>query len=323
MRDQPTRRHVLTATGAATIAALAGCSSSDAEPAPETDDTNDSSEQTADSETPTNELLVGSKRFIENVLLAEMSVSVLEDRTDLESIGTDDIGERTTVESFLYTKYGGLDHYWEYTGTLERSHYANDSLDSLEAIRERAARDGIAVLEPGGFDNTYELVTTDEFAADNGLERVSDLAGLLEETDVKLSLGDEFAYRDDGWVGFMEAYGVADDRATEIREAARVVEAGDTYTLLEDGDAEVVMGFSTDPELADDHLLTLEDDEAFFPEYLPVAVVAESALERTPEIESSLNDVASRLESVDTMRDLIGRVHDGETAATVARDFLE
>ncbi|MCW8172790.1 hypothetical protein D8S78_13235 [Natrialba swarupiae] len=165
------------------------------------------------------------------------------------SILEETIGERTTVQSFVDTEYGGLDHYWEYTGTLFRSHYAHESPETIEEVRKLAADDDIAVLEPGGFDNTYELVTTDSFASEHGLETLTDLAEKFGDSDVRFGLGDEFVHRIDGWRGFVDAYDVDADRANEITSDAEVVLAGSTYDLR-GREVDVVMGFRRIPNSA-------------------------------------------------------------------------
>ncbi|MFP8952507.1 glycine betaine ABC transporter substrate-binding protein [Natrialbaceae archaeon A-arb3/5] len=311
----------------------AGCTDTDtsgSEPADGTEDTTDTDEETTATDDDADrdgfdgrDIAVGSKRFTENVLLGEMSAALLSDVDGVDSILDDTIGERTTVQSFVDTEYGGLDHYWEYTGTLFRSHYAHESPETLEEVRELAADDDIAVLEPGGFNNTYELVTTDSFATQHGLETLSDLADKLEDNDIRLGLGDEFVHRIDGWRGFTDAYDVESNRANEITSEAEVVPAGSTYDLLEE-EVDIVMGFSTDPELGGADLIALEDDRSFFPTYNPVALVHRPTLEAVPEIEAPLNDLASHLDSTETMRGLIARVdEEGEDPSTVATAFLE
>jgi osmoprotectant transport system substrate-binding protein len=266
--------------------------------------------------------VIGSKRFTENILLAELSRALLTQTIPEDDLITDDIGARTTVESFLYARYGGLDHYWEYTGTLKRFHYANDAPETLEDIRELAAEDGLVVLEPAGFNNTYELVTTLSFAEEHGLETMSDLADALNNgLEVGLSLGDEFVHREDGWLGFGDAYGVASSRTRAISNDAVVVEAGNTYDQL-GRTIDIAMGFSTDPELA--NLVTLTDDQSFFPTYNPVPIISQRVLEELPDAQDRFGMLSDYLDSVHVMRDLIARVTvDGERPHTVAQSVLE
>ncbi|TYT61788.1 hypothetical protein FYC77_11115 [Natrialba swarupiae] len=332
MKRRQTRRRVLTTAGVVVTATAAGCTDdemSGSEPTDEegttsTDDETTTTDGDADRDSSNGrDVAVGSKRFTENVLLAELSVSLLSRVDGVTSILEETIGERTTVQSFVDTEYGGLDHYWEYTGTLFRSHYAHESPETIEEVRKLAADDDIAVLEPGGFDNTYELVTTDSFASEHGLETLTDLAEKFGDSDVRFGLGDEFVHRIDGWRGFVDAYDVDADRANEITSDAEVVPAGSTYDLLEAEEVDVVMGFSTDPELGGADLVALEDDRSFFPTYNPVALVHQPTLEAVPEIEAPLNDLASLLDSTETMRELIARVDDdGEDPSTVATAFL-
>jgi glycine betaine/choline ABC-type transport system substrate-binding protein len=306
-----TRRGVLVGTAGTTMAALAGCLTA-------TEGDERSSEHDS---TP---VVLGSKRFTENVLLGWMSYELLAEQGSLDRVETDDIGERTTVENFTYSRYGTIQHYWEYTGTLETLHYAQHEPDSFEEVRELAREDDLAVLEPGAFNNTYEMVTSSECSCVHDLETISDFVSAVESgADLSVVLGDEFVTRDDGWAGLTEAYGMSDEHIREFNQNAVVVEAGDTYRRLEDGDADVIMGFSTDPELGEGEFVLLDDDREFFPVYNPVAVVHAPLLEAVPSIEESLNDLAARLDSVETMRDLISRVtSDGTDPQEVAREFV-
>lgn len=312
MNTTQTRRQLLVTAGVAATGALAGCTSPEsATDKGESDDTPDRSG-----------IVIGSKRFVENVLLAELSQALLAQTVSKDDLITDDIGERTTVENFLYARYGGLDHYWEYTGTLKQLHYANDTPETLEEIRELAAEDGLVVLDPAGFNNTYELVTTHSFAEEHALETMSDLADALNGgLDVRLCLGDEFIHRDDGWLGFGDAYDLAGSRTRALTDDAVVVEAGETYDQL-GTTIDIAMGFSTDPQLAD--LVTLTDDQSFFPTYNPVPIISQRAIEELPDAHAQFGTLTDHLDSVDVMRHLIARVTvDGERPHTVAQSAIE
>ena len=248
MNTTQTRRQLLVTAGVAATGTLAGCA--DSESTMDVRTAGDPSDRSA--------IVIGSKRFTENILLAEFSRVLLSQTISEADLITDDIGARTTVESFLYARYGGLDHYWEYTGTLKRFHYANDAPETLEEIRELAAEDGLVVLEPAGFNNTYELVITPSFAEEHGLETMSDLADALNNgLELRLSLGDEFVHREDGWLAFGDAYGLTGSQTRAIANDAVVVEAGNTYDQL-GTTVDIAMGFSTDPELT--NLVTLTDN---------------------------------------------------------------
>ncbi len=300
------------AAGAAATGTVAGCTS------PESATDTGVAEDSPDRST----VAIGSKRFTENILLAELSRALLTPSVPEDDLLTDDIGARTTVESFLYARYGGLDHYWEYTGTLKRLHYANDAPETIDDIRGLAAEDGLVVLEPAGFNNTYELVAAPSFAAEHGLETMSDLAAALNDgLEVRLSLGDEFVHREDGWLGFGDAYGLEGSRTSALTDDAVVVEAGETYDQL-GTTIDIAMGFSTDPELSD--MVTLTDDQSFFPTYNPVPIISQRALERLPDARERFETLTDSLDSVRVMRELIARVTiDGEQPDAVARSVLE
>jgi osmoprotectant transport system substrate-binding protein len=69
----------------------------------------------------------------------------------------------------------------------------------------------------------------------------------------------------------------------------KTMEAGLTYTALENGNIDVAMVYSTDALILKHDLKVLEDDKNFFPLYYPAALVREETLEEYPEIKEILN----------------------------------
>jgi osmoprotectant transport system permease protein len=52
---------------------------------------------------------------------------------------------------------GDVDVYAEYTGTLREEVFAGEPLPDDEALRARLAKEGLAMTDPLGFDNTYAI----------------------------------------------------------------------------------------------------------------------------------------------------------------------
>ena len=69
-------------------------------------------------------------------------------------------------------------------------------------------------------------------------------------------------------------------------------------------------------------LKVLEDDKSFFPDYNGVFLVRDDLMEKYPELEGILNQLAGRISS-DQMADLTYQVDvEGRTVDDVAREFL-
>lgn len=201
-------------------------------------------------------IVVGSKNFNEGYLLAEMAAQLLERAGfDVERR----FGLGGTLVCYRALAAGEIDVYIEYTGTLSQAILNLPVGTQLPELRDALVDDGIRVLAPLGFDNTYALAMTRERAQALGLERISDLAGAA---GLKVVVSHEFLERADGWPGLSRAYGL-DLPITGI-------EHGLAYQALEQGAIDVTDAYSTDGEIERYDLVLLEDDRNFFPEYLAV-----------------------------------------------------
>ena len=95
------------------------------------------------------------------------------------------------------------------------------------------------------------------------------------------------------------------------------------YQGVENGEADVGVGFLTDGQLTSEELVVLEDEKKIWPFYYPAPVVRNDVLEENPEVEEILNSVTETL-NVDAIREMNGRVDiEGEDPEDVARDYLE
>ena len=70
---------------------------------------------------------------------------------------------------------------------------------------------------------------------------------------------------------------------------------GIKYQALLDGDANVVLAFSTDAEIAINDLVVLEDDKGLWPPYHVAPVVRQEALDANPPRAGALNALAPML----------------------------
>jgi osmoprotectant transport system substrate-binding protein len=88
------------------------------------------------------------------------------------------------------------------------------------------------------------------------------------------------------------------------------------------GQADVVVAFGTDGEIAAFDLVLLEDDRGMFPPYQVAPVARAEILEQNPEIRQALNAIAPLLTD-SAMQQLNYEVSgNGREPAEVARDFL-
>lgn len=262
-------------------------------------------------------LVIGSKAFAENRILAQLMGQLIEARTDIPVRMADGLGGTLIV--FAALREGEIDLYPEYTGTgwavvLERSDAATDPLRTyLTVAREYERRFDIRWLRPFGFSNSYALAVRTPVAERLGLKRVSDLLPVAGE--LRAGVSHEFLSRDDGWPGMAAAYGLA------IGDL-RGMEHGLAFEAIASGQLDLIDAWTTDGKLLRYDVRLLEDDLHFWPPYDCAPIVRADALERFPELADVLDLLAFRLPA-ERMQQLNHRVEvEGVSFRDAAREFL-
>lgn len=275
---------------------------------------------------------VGSKDFTESIVLAEMVALLLEDAGYTVERQLN-LGGTAVVHEALIS--GDINVYVEYTGTgliaiLEMdlpegaatpaspsaTPAGEAGTDEVYQIvkSEYAEQFGVEWLQPWGFNNTYVLAVTQETADEYGLETISDLEGVAGE--LTFGATQEFLARPDGLPGMQEAYGI------EFGDAVGL-DPGLVYSAVDEGEVDIISAFATDGRIPALDLVTLEDDQGFFPPYFAAPVVRDDLLEESPEVADILNQLAGTIDNA-TMADLNFQVDDGGMEPIdVARGYLE
>jgi osmoprotectant transport system permease protein len=261
-------------------------------------------------------VVVGSKPFAESYLLAEMFAQLLEARGFTVDRR---LGLGATEITFQALRADGIDVYPEYTGTglvaILGAQPSSDPDSVLGHVR-RVFRERWDVhwLAPLGFQNTYAIAVTQETARDHDLATLSDLARAAPELIAGLS--PDFLGRPDGLPGLREAYGSMDFGAT--RSLLQAVK----YQALDQGEVDVIDGYSTDGQIARYGLVVLEDDRGFFPAYQAAPLVGPRLYRESPDAVAALTELSGLLDE-SAMRRLNRRIEvDGEALDDVARDAL-
>lgn len=266
---------------------------------------------------PEETIVVGSKNFAENRLLAEMFARLLETRTDLAVERR--LNLAGTQVCFEALRTGAIDLYPEYTGTglvtILRESALPDATATLNRVRsEFQARYDLWWLPPLGFENAYELAVPSKLADSHGLTTISDLARIAGE--LRGGFGYEFIERDDGLPGLRATYGL---EFKEIRTLQQTLK----YEAVAAGDVDCLDVYTTDGRLLVYDLTVLEDDRSFFPPYQAAPLLRGETLRSHPEISIVLGLLADAL-GESTMRRLNLRVQEeGEPVERVAQEALE
>lgn len=263
------------------------------------------------------DLVIGSKNFTENRLLAEILTQLVAARTDLTVEHKSSLGGTQICWNAL--RAGEIDMYVEYTGTawavlLEEQGRIADPFEAfLHVQHESRATFDLEWLSPFGLNNTYALALRTEKAEALGARRISDLIGHGDEIDAAFSI--EFVNREDGWAGLATHYAGLD-------LTPRSMEHGLAYEALASGEIDLIDAYSTDGKLLRYDVVVLEDDLGFFPPYNAAPVVRGETLRARPQLSSLLRELAFTIDDARAL-ELNHRVEvGGESFEAVARSFL-
>lgn len=241
-------------------------------------------------------IVVGSKNFTEQIVLAELFAQQIEAHSSLRVERRLNLGGTFICHQALVS--GKIDLYPEYTGTALTA-ILNDppQYDPAEVFRrvqeEYRARFNVEVLPPLGFNNTFAMVVRGEGAEKLHLRRISDVAPYAPKW--RAGFGYEFMERPDGYRGWLAAYGL------HFAGEPRILDLGLLYRALADKQVDLVAGNSTDGAIASLHMAALEDDLHYFPPYEAVPLVRRATLEEHPEVRDAIVALAGKV-SEDDMR---------------------
>jgi len=262
------------------------------------------------------QIIVGSKFFTEQVVLAELLAQHIEARTGIPVERKTNLGGTLLVQKAMLA--GELDLYVEYTGTaltaVLNETPKGDSKSVYERVKkEYADRFGLEVTEPLGFENTFAMVIRGEDAKKFNLQKLSDITVLAPKW--RAGVGYEFLERPDGFNGLCERYNL------KFGEKPRVMDLGLIYRALVDHQVDVVAGNSTDGLISALGLAALDDDRHYFPPYDAVPVVRKATLERFPALRATLAELAGKVSAADIrqMNYAVDGLH--REPAAVVREF--
>jgi osmoprotectant transport system permease protein len=201
-------------------------------------------------------ILVGSKKFTESYVLAEIAKRSLEN-AGLTTEHRQGMGG--TIILWQALKGDQIAAYPEYTGTIAEEILKTPTID-IAAMREELAKFGVGMTGELGFNNTYALVMRRVTAEQKSVRTISDLRS---HPELKFGLTHEFLDRRDGWRPLSEKYQLAPPNVMGI-------DHGLGYEALRNGSIDVKDAYSTDAKIGENDLVVLEDDLQFFPQYKAV-----------------------------------------------------
>jgi osmoprotectant transport system substrate-binding protein len=260
---------------------------------------------------------VGSKDFTEEFIVGNMYALLLE-ANGIPVERKLNLGGTPVLQQALVSDQ--VDLYPEYTGTglltVLKLPTNTDRQQVFNAVKDGYKKQfNLVWLNPAPMNDTQALAMKKDVAAKLGIKTISDMAA--KAGDLTMIGPPEFEQREDGLPGIQKAYG-----NFQIKKYI-AVDPGLRYEGLVNGQADVVVAFGTDGQIAAYDLLILQDDKGLFPPYQIAPVVRQQALDANPKIADVLNTLAPLLDDATIQR--LNFEVDGKKRepADVAKEFLQ
>jgi osmoprotectant transport system substrate-binding protein len=276
---------------------LSGCAAAAEDEAPEMDA----------APAMTEVIVVGSQAYYSNEIIAEIYAQALES-AGYEVERKFQIGQRDAYLPELES--GAVDLFPEYTGNLLQF-YAPDTMatqaDEVYDELQSALPEGLTALamSPATDQDSYNV--TADFAAENNLVSIADLAGL---EGLVLGGAPELEERPYGPAGLLETYGVVVgfDATGDI-----------TVDALVEGVISLANVYSGDPRIAEFGLVTLADPEGLF---LASNVVPIASSDVAAELASIIDPISLALTPEGLVALNLQSIKDQLSAADIAAAWL-
>lgn len=262
-------------------------------------------------------VIVGSKDFTENEIVAEIYALALEDA------GFTVERKMNIAGSVVHTSItsGEIDIYPEYTGTGLISILQMDALTDQQEVYDtvKAAYDekfGITWLDYAEANDGQGLFIAKRASDEYGITTISDLQANADK--LRFASQGEFDERDDGIPGLTKVYGPFNWKSSKIYDN------GLKWEVVDSDEADAAPAYTTEARLTEtDKFVLLEDDKHMWPPYNLAPIVRNEVLEQYPEIAEALNAVSATLDT-ETVTQLNAKVDiNGEEYEDVALEYWE
>lgn len=267
-------------------------------------------------EEATETVVIGSKSFTENILVAELYALGLENA----GISVDRQLELATSGVHTALTNGEIDMYPEYTGTGLTTWLGNEPVYDVDECYDIVKTQyleqfGMVWLEPTGINNSETMTVTKAFSEETGITTISELWEQMDQ--YTLACNPEFFEQVGIYDRLQETYGTANFKEEIVMDHALCMIA------LLNGEVDVVDAYATEGVLASGDYLILEDDLHCWPPYYLAPVVSQEKLEAIPEVEAICNAISATL-TTEVITGLNAKVDvDGEDTYDVAAEYFE
>lgn len=264
-------------------------------------------------------ITVGSKNFTEAYILGEIYAQGLQaagyDVSTKLNLGSETIAKKAIED-------GQISGYPEYTSTALGSFFQvpankipSDAQQAYDMAKTDLAKEGLVAYPPTPFADSNAVGTLTSTADKLGLKTISDLEG--KSQNMVLAGSPECRERIDCLAGLEKNYGL------QFKQF-KPVDIGLRYTVLDKGDADLSILFTSDAMLANSNKYTiLEDDKGLIPAGNVIFIASKKvADEAGPDFGATIEKVQGNL-TLPVIQELNSRVDiDKQEPSKVAHDYL-
>jgi osmoprotectant transport system substrate-binding protein len=265
-------------------------------------------------------LTVGSKNFTEEYILGNIYAQALQAagyKVDTKL----NLGSETVALKAL--KDGEISGYPEYTSTALGSFFQvppqkmpSEAAQAADMAKTDLEKEGLTSFAPTPFADSNAVGTLTSTAQKLGLKTISDLKGKSE--NMTLAGSPECRERIDCLAGLEKNYGLKFGKFTPV-------DIGLRYQVLDKGDADLSILFTSDAQLANGNKYTLlEDDKGLIPAGNLIFITSQKvAKEAGPDFQSTIEKVQANL-TLPVIQELNSEVDiDKKDPAAVATHYLK
>jgi osmoprotectant transport system substrate-binding protein len=264
-------------------------------------------------------ITVGSKNFTEQKILGETYAQALQ-AAGYKVKKELNLGDEKTALKAL--EGGQIDAYPEYTGTILGSFFGvksneipKDSQKAYQDAKAGLAKKDLTTYPPTPYTNSNEVALTKKKADELKVKNISDLKG--KSQDLTLYGTPECRQRQDCLLGLQRVYGLKFKKFVPVGIDFR-------HSVLQKGQADLSIVFTTDPQIKRNKEVLLEDDKGMFPPFNLTFIVRDQTVKKAGTDLPDVVDKVSKGLTASVMQELNARVDlDKKTPEQVAGEYLK
>src|SRR3954452_13902002 len=283
-------RRLLVGVVAASAALLTACGSSDSS---STATDNPPSSASTDKGT----VRISGQNFTEAEIVADMYAAVLQKAgytPDVHLVGTRDVYMKIFPKKLdVVPEYtGAIVEFLNgtYNGSTAKPITVSDPQKTIDKAQPLLKKAGITLLNPSAATDTNAFFVTREYADQNNVSSLSDLAG----KSVVLAAAPDCKGRLDCEGGLTSAYGIKITKILPLGYASQ-----QTYDSVINGESQLGETSTPDGTLESQGLVLLPDDQQIQPAQNLVPLVSTTFLQQHPDVAAPLNALMAKLTTDD------------------------